>query len=329
MIGQRANKKSIGVVLCTYNGERFLRAQLESIFEQTRPPDKILILDDCSTDQTVNIAKGFAEKDKRVCLIVNEGNLGYARNFEKGIALCETDFIALSDQDDIWFKDKLERLSAELEANPGAGMAFCNAEYSLADGTRTGHLVFQKTFGPADNLAHARRSLFEHGHGFNIHGNLMLIDSEMKRLILPNPIVRSHGHDSWICLNAFFLRSPRYIPDPLSLYRLHPQQASGAIAVVLKGTPYQFKKRWYDHRRVTRNLMRILTSPFKRRAIVRERKLRARNYASDMLMVLEKLQVERRCLDLPPISHEELSFFRELRERWLTVIDSNAGAEQA
>lgn len=327
MISQKLAKKSIGVVLCAYNGEKFLRAQLESILEQTRPPDRIFVLDDRSTDKTARIVKDLAEKDRRITLIVNEVNLGYARNFEKGISICDTDFIALCDQDDIWLKDKLEKLSAELEANPGAGMVFCNAEYMLADGTRTGHQVFHKAFGPVDDFAYTRVALCRHGSAFSIHGHLMLIDSDMKSLILPNPIPRSHGHDSWICLNAFFLRSPRYVAETLSLYRLHPKQASGAIALALKGTRYQYKKKWYDHRRLARNLLRIFTAPFKRRAILMERKLRARNYASDMLMVMEKLLAERQRLGLPSISREELSSLKEARERWQAVIDSNSAFE--
>src|SRR4030067_269521 len=99
-------RKSIGVVLCTYNGEKYLREQLDSILCQTRAPDQILILDDCSNDRTIEIIENFLKKDGRIRLIRNETNLGYARNFEKGISLCETDFIALSDQDDIWFNDK-------------------------------------------------------------------------------------------------------------------------------------------------------------------------------------------------------------------------------
>ncbi|OGW55602.1 MAG: hypothetical protein A2Z46_04265 [Nitrospirae bacterium RBG_19FT_COMBO_55_12] len=314
-------RKSIGVVLCTYNGEKYLREQLDSILCQTRAPDQILILDDCSNDRTIEIIENFLKKDGRIRLIRNETNLGYARNFEKGISLCETDFIALSDQDDIWFNDKLERLADELEANPGAGIAFCNAEYMLDDGTRTGEIVFKSTDGsPGDPVLARRKLLSEH---WGVDGNLILMDSEMKRFILPNTIIRSHGHDSWICLNAFFLRTPRYIQEPLSLYRLHPNMASGAIGFVLKGTSYELKKKWYDHRRVARNLIRIISSPVKRPKILRERELRAHHYASDMLMILDELLERRRHLNLPQITVEEQLFFQEMRNRWKAdLIDS-------
>lgn len=320
---RHSTRKSIGVVLCTYNGEKYLREQLESILCQTRAPEQILILDDCSRDRTVEIVESFLEKDARIRLIRNETNLGYASNFEKGISLCKTDFIALSDQDDIWFHDKLERLAAELEAYPGAGIAYCNAEYMIADGTQTGISVFNKDNDFTNDPALARRGLLE--KRWNVHGNFILMDSEMKSLILPNTIIGSHGHDSWICLNAFFLRRPRYIPEPLSLYRLHPKMASGALGIALKGvlngTAYELKKKWYDHRRVAKNLLRIITTPVKRPKILRERTLRAYRYARDMLMILEKLLEKRRHLDLPQISIEEQLFISEMRERWQAVLD--------
>lgn len=324
----RSKKKSVGVVLCTYNGEKYLGEQLESVLAQTRQPDKILILDDRSKDRTALIARDFEKKDKRIKISVNESNLGFIRNFEKGITLCDTDLIALCDQDDVWFNDKLERLSSELEAHPGAGMVFCNAEYMLANGTRTRHLVYDKAFGLADDAAHARSALFHNMSHKSIYGNLMLLESGMKNLILPNPVARSLAHDAWICLNAFFLRSPRYIAEPLSFYRLHPDQASGAVSLVLKDTPYQYRKKWYDHRRLARNIKRTLLSPFKRHAIVKERELRAYNYAIDMLMISEKLLTERHKLRLPPLLPEEESFFRDLRGHWQTVAGRSGGSSK-
>lgn len=317
-----SNRKSIGVVLCTYNGGQYLRQQLDSILAQTRAPNQILILDDCSKDHTVEIIKEYARRDERIRLIQNETNLGYSRNFEKGIALCETDFISLSDQDDIWLPEKLERLAAELEANPGSGMAFCNAEYILAEGTRTGHLVSQEANGFADNPVRARNGLLE--RQWCVQGNFILLDAEMKKLILPNPIARSHGHDAWICLNAFFLRHPRYVSEPLSLYRLHNKMASGAIAFVLNGTLNAFrKKKWYHPQRLKKNLLRAFLSPFKHRKKIRDRQLRAYNNAADLLNTLDQLLENRRLLGLPELSNEERLFFQKKRGEWASIISSS------
>lgn len=317
-----SSHKSIGVVLCTYNGEQYLHQQLASILAQTRPPKQILILDDCSTDYTVSIVKSFAKLDKRIHLIQNETNLGFVRNFEKGINLCEMDFIALSDQDDIWLPEKLERLATELEENPGSGIAFCNAEYMLADGTRTGHVFFPEGNGITNDPVLARQELLE--RKWCVQGNFMLLDAELKELIFPNPMARSHGHDFWICLNAFFLRSPRYISEPLSFYRLHNNMASGAIALVLKGTPYALKKKkWYHPHRLTKNLLRVFLSPFKHRKKIRDRRDRTYNIATDLLNSLEQLLEKRQLLGLPNLAPEEHLFFQKKRAEWTSVLSSH------
>lgn len=317
-----SNRKSIGVVLCTYNGEKYLSQQLESILAQTRPPEQILILDDCSSDRTVAIIKDFAKIDRRIRLLQNETNLGFIKNFEKGISLCEMDFIALSDQDDIWLPEKLEHLAAELETNPDAGMAFCNAEYILADGTRTGHLVSQEMRGVADDPVLARKGLLE--GKWCVQGNFILLDAEMKKLILPNPIARSHAHDAWICLNAFFLRNPRYVSKPLSLYRLHKNMASGAVAFVLNGAIYKaMKKKWYHPQRFTKNLIRTLLSPFKYRKKIHDRQLRAYHNAADLLNTLEQLLEKRRLLGLPQLSTEEQLFFQKKSAEWASILSSS------
>lgn len=314
-------RKSIGVVVCTYNGEKFLSQQIESIISQTRQPDRILILDDRSSDNTVAIANGFAKNDSRFCLIQNETNLGFIHNFEKGIALCDTELIALCDQDDIWFPDRLERLAAELEARPGSGIAYCNAELMTADGTRTAHFYFDSQDQFVKDQVYARKLLLE--RSFSIPGNLLLLESELKNLILPLSHTRTHGHDAWICLNAFFLRQPCYVAEPLSCYRLHANQASGAYAFFLKGTPFQFKKKkWYDPRRLAKNLKRAILSPFKHSGKVRERRLRACNGASDMLATLEYLLEKHQQLNLPELSPEEHAFFEKMRSEWTTLISS-------
>lgn len=310
-----SNPKSIGVVLCTYNGEKYLQQQIESLLAQTRLPEEILILDDRSTDRTVEIVNSFACDNPRIRLIRNSTNLGFIKNFEQGIALCEKDYIALCDQDDIWLPEKLERLAAELEAHPDAGMAFCNAEYILADGTRTGHLTNPESDVFMHDMQNVRKNILE--RRWNVLGNFILFDASMKHHILPNPSCRSHPHDVWISMVAFFLFNPRYVSEPLSLYRLHQNMASGAIAYVLKGTPFERKKKkWFHPQRFSKNLMRALLSPFRHRSKIRERHLRAFNMATDMLGTLELLLGKRQLLGLPELTPDEQQFFQMKREEW-------------
>ena len=124
-----AASRTISIAMCTYNGDRFLREQSESILNQTRLPDHLIVCDDGSTDTTRSLLEQFARKSPfPVELRFNSRNLGVTRNFEQALMACRSDFIALCDQDDLWHPRKLERLTEVLEANPQAGFACSNAE---------------------------------------------------------------------------------------------------------------------------------------------------------------------------------------------------------
>ena len=102
------------VVLATYNGEKYLEEQLDSIACQTIPPKRIIVSDDCSTDGTISLIKNWSLKSKipLILLFSENENIGCVRNFEKLLAASTSDYVMLADQDDIWDLDKSERLLA-------------------------------------------------------------------------------------------------------------------------------------------------------------------------------------------------------------------------
>src|SRR5262245_48111587 len=119
---------TFSVAMCTYNGSRYLSAQLDSIGTQTRPPDELMICDDGSVDDTVQLIEKFADSAPFVVrLEVNSANLGSTKNFEKAIQRCKGDLIALADQDDVWLPRKLELLEAEFQRSPNVGLVFSDA----------------------------------------------------------------------------------------------------------------------------------------------------------------------------------------------------------
>lgn len=119
----------ISIALCTYNGAKFLPEQLASFLAQTQLPDELIVCDDFSTDKTLQIIEDFVQTSPFVVKIFrNEENLGVIKNFEKAINLCTGDIIFLSDQDDIWMSEKIERVMQEFEKSPEIGMVFSNAE---------------------------------------------------------------------------------------------------------------------------------------------------------------------------------------------------------
>ena len=109
----------ISVALCTYNGEKFINEQLDSILNQSKKIDEIIICDDCSTDNTIGILNKYYEQYPNIFKIyINRVNLKSVKNFEKAILLSSGDFIFLSDQDDIWVHNKVEKYIQYFNENP-------------------------------------------------------------------------------------------------------------------------------------------------------------------------------------------------------------------
>ena len=107
--------EQIDILLATYNGAKYLREQIDSILKQTYSNFRLLISDDCSTDETLDILKEYEEKDSRITVYRQEENLGYVKNFEFLLGLVENKIFALSDQDDIWIEDKIEVAIKKIE----------------------------------------------------------------------------------------------------------------------------------------------------------------------------------------------------------------------
>jgi len=114
---------TVSVVMATYNGEQFLREQMDSILAQTYPIKEIIVQDDCSTDGTIDIIRSYMESHANIRLFINERNLGYNLNFETAAKKATGDFIAISDQDDVWFPTKIERLVCGIGEH---SLAYCD-----------------------------------------------------------------------------------------------------------------------------------------------------------------------------------------------------------
>ena len=241
---------SISVALCTYNGMRFLQQQLDSIATQSRLPDELVVFDDCSTDETVDLLHAFAAAAPFAVRVgVNEVTLGSIRNFGRAIAECRGDVIALADQDDIWKPDKLAVLSQALLDRPEAGYAFSNAELIDQAGVSMSTTLWESirfapdSFRPAEQVATLlRRNAAT--------GATMAFRSMLKSLVLP--ISDCFVHDYWIAL-LFSVFSQPGIPISKCLieYRQHNGQQIGTrqmgviekIKWVRQVGPTEYKKR--------------------------------------------------------------------------------------
>ncbi len=115
------DKVKISVVIASYNGSEFLVEQLDSIRSQTLPPDELIICDDLSKDNTVEVAENYIKEhnlEKLWRITVNEKNMGYADNFDNAAEQATGDLIFFSDQDDVWNPDKIEIMSKIMAEHP-------------------------------------------------------------------------------------------------------------------------------------------------------------------------------------------------------------------
>ncbi|MFN2513707.1 MAG: glycosyltransferase family 2 protein [Pyrinomonadaceae bacterium] len=223
--------EKISIAMCTYNGERYLRDQLASFAEQTRPPDELVVCDDHSTDATCEIVIGFAALAPfPVRLHVSEQNVGSTKNFERAIRLCEGDVIALSDQDDVWLPEKLSRIEDCFLRNLKVGLVFTDAEVVDEDLQPLGYSLWDSV--GFDNI---HRQLVRTGRvldvllpGWTVTGATMAFRSVFKNLVLEIPTNLALIHDGWIALMIASVADVAFIEEKLIKYRQHALQQIGA-----------------------------------------------------------------------------------------------------
>ena len=204
------HKALVSIALCTYNGEAYLREQLDSIVNQSYSPIEIIAVDDCSSDNTLSILKEYAANYSFIKVFVNPENLGYIRNFEKALQLCSGKFIALSDQDDIWDLYKIEK---QVKAIGYHILVYHDSEFV----DQNGQLLNKKM---SDIMNLYRGDQPESFLFFNcISGHSVLMKKELRDELLPFP--NAYFHDWWMGYVATNLGSIDCIDEPLVKYRQH------------------------------------------------------------------------------------------------------------
>ena len=207
----------VSVAMCTYNAEKYLEPQLRSIFDQTRPPDELVICDDGSKDMTIKMIMELAKgRPTNVRLIQNPKNLGCVRNFEKSVGLATGDIIFLSDFDDFWFPDKMQTMLEPFVENTNTTVVYCDAELTDSELRPSGESVFSRR---SSIRLSERPSILQFGRGFAFNGVMMAFRSVLKPFVLP--FSTDWEHDHWISSIGFALGEIRPIAKPLLYYRRH------------------------------------------------------------------------------------------------------------
>ncbi|MEY2422429.1 MAG: hypothetical protein QOI95_2496 [Acidimicrobiaceae bacterium] len=234
----------ISVAICTHNGERYLREQLESIAAQDRHPDEVVISDDGSVDATHAILDEFATASPfSVRVFHSERHLGVARNYERAIGLCDGDVIVLGDQDDRWSTERLSRLEAVFNRPYPPALAFSDAWLIDAGGRRTGERLWSVVGFADHHRDRMRRDPFGQLMGRSIvSGCTLAFDAKWRPLLLSFPSEDTGTavrilHDRWISLCLAAATGPggvEVISEPLVEYRQHPRQQVGIPALQIR-----------------------------------------------------------------------------------------------
>ena len=215
--------------MCTYNGVLYLQRQLNSIVRQTCSPYELIICDDGSTDGTLTLVESFAEKATfPVRIFRNERNLGSTKNFEKAIGICDGDLIALADQDDEWYPEKLERMHRLFEELPEALVAFSDAEIMDDDSALVGRRLWRSIyFSPIKKVPYVGKEILSalFRLDYIATGATMVFRSEFRRQFTPIP--SAWPHDAWISWIAALRGGLAALPIATIAYRVHTQQQIG------------------------------------------------------------------------------------------------------
>jgi glycosyltransferase involved in cell wall biosynthesis len=227
--------------MCTYNGERFIDAQVRSILGQTRPVDELIVVDDRSTDGTVDRVRRSIDQHRaawtlpspRVVVTVNETQLGTTRNFQRAIELTTGSVVVLSDQDDVWLPDRISTALARLDSNSALLAVASDAWLIDGDGARTGRTLL----GDLEvSQVERRRIRGDDAFAQLLRRNLstgatMTFRRELLDSALPFP--EAWVHDEWLAILAAAVGSFGLIEEPLIEYRQHESNQIGVVTPTL------------------------------------------------------------------------------------------------
>lgn len=215
----------IDILMATYNGEKYLREQLDSILEQSFSDFRLLISDDASNDSTRDILNEYVGKDNRVIVFLQNKNLGVVKNFELLMEKVESEFFMFADQDDVWQKDKIKNSIEKLEET-NCDLVYTNLEV-VNENLDLINKSYWKLKGFEKKIKYNNfESLYLNNY---ITGCTMLVKSKWLDKILPLPTKSKYIlHDYWTALIVSRFGKITCIEEPQVKYRQHISNSIGS-----------------------------------------------------------------------------------------------------
>lgn len=223
----------VSICMATYNGERFLQEQLDSIMNQLHCDDEVIVSDDASNDNTRSVVLSY--KDRRLRLIANSSTRGHVENFEIAMSHATGRFIALSDQDDIWVEHRLEHMLNLMKEQPELSLVIGD----FVEFNEAGEIHSLPSIGPPP-----KNGLFQLSRVFlgraKYFGCTFLFRRELMRFIVPIPR-QIESHDIWIAMNACIHGRVGHLQEVTLFRRVHDRNVSQqrrALPQILRSRMY-------------------------------------------------------------------------------------------
>ena len=221
---------TIDILMATYNGERYIKEQIDSILNQTYQNFRLIISDDASSDNTIQILKEYEKKDNRIKVYYQEKNLGYIKNFEFLLKKVENKYYMLSDQDDVWLPEKIQK-SIDCLKNTNSDLVYGDlivVDENLHE-INPSFMKLKNTFKKAKKYNDFRAVYL-----YNcVTGCTILSKKEFIPKILPFPENVSYmPHDYWISLIVAMNGKIKLIDEKEILYRQHGNNQIGSKKMV-------------------------------------------------------------------------------------------------
>lgn len=239
----------LSIALASYNGVNYIQDQLDSFVRQTRQPDQLIISDDGSSDGTLEVIEKFQKTAPfEVLVLSDQENLGYAGNFNRALRAATGDLVFLSDQDDVWFPEKMEKMEKFSRNNPDSLVIMCDAE--LTDGA----------LNPVGLTKLGQIQSGGLGMSSFVMGCCAAVRREFLDMVLPIP-KGYPAHDTWLMYIADGIGGKLVLNEPLQYYRRHEGNKSGFIA----NRTSRISRRHVFQERLRRTLIRdsLEREPFK------------------------------------------------------------------